>query len=62
MLRLTPDLIAEIHAYTSGVLLARAEYALHPTTGRNMHSLRCAAMGCRVGQIARAGRPKRGAA
>lgn len=31
-LRLTPDLIAEIHAYTSGVLRARSEYAAHPSS------------------------------
>lgn len=53
MLRLTPDLIAEIERYTSGVLLARREYALHPTSVRNVHGKRCAAMGCRLGKAAR---------
>lgn len=58
MLRLTPDLIAEIHAYTSGVLLARREYDLHPHL--DSHTKRCAELGCRFGRVAR--RLERGAA
>ena len=41
-LRLTRGLIAEIHAYTSGVLRARAEYADHPTSNATVRkTCRC---------------------
>lgn len=58
MLRLTPDLIAEIERYTSGVLLARREYEMHPQL--DSHTKRRAELGCRFGRAAR--RLERGAA
>ena len=51
MNRLTLDLIAEINAYTSGVLLARREYEMHPRL--DSHTKHCAELGCRIGRAAK---------
>lgn len=46
---MTPDLIAEIHAWTSGILRARHEYAMHPFIHTG-HGVRCANLGCSSGR------------
>lgn len=45
---MTPEIAAEIEAYTAGVLAARREYELHPFTHQG-HGLTCARRGCKSG-------------
>lgn len=47
---MTPDLIAEINAWTTGVLRARHEYEMHPFAHTG-HGMRCAVLGCTSGRL-----------
>lgn len=45
---MSPELIAEIHAYTTGIIRAAHEYRLHPFA-KSSHGVYCASHGCPSG-------------